>query len=36
MIAVIIGTLVGTLLAIVAQHYIRQGLKRWIRKQESK
>lgn len=30
MIVIIVGTCLGTLAAIVAQHYLRQALKRWI------
>lgn len=33
MIAVIVGTVVGTLLSIVAVHYCRIGLRRWTKKQ---
>jgi hypothetical protein len=35
-IVVIVGTAVGTLLAIVAQHYLRQALKRWIASERRK
>lgn len=35
-IVVIVGTAGGTLLAYVAQHYIRLGLRRWLDKQEQK
>lgn len=32
MIAVVIGTVVGSLLSIVAVHYCRLGLRRWTRR----
>lgn len=36
MLVIIVGTALGTLAAIVAQHYIRQGLRRWLKRQEQK
>lgn len=32
MIGIIVGTALGTLLSIVLVHYVRVGLKRWVRK----
>jgi hypothetical protein len=36
MLVVILGTAGGIILAAVAQHYIRLGLRRWLDKQEQK
>lgn len=32
MIAIVIGTVVGTLLSIIAAHYFRIGLRRWAKR----
>ena len=34
MIPIIVGTLVGTVLSIVAVHYIRIGLRRWTKREQ--
>jgi hypothetical protein len=34
MIAIIAGTVIGTVASIVVVHYIRVGLRRWVKKEE--